>query len=104
MTEDVQSVLYPIVKTDCADLADTIRQFEEALPGWWWSLCSCALTRDASCGPDARVLGMDHAHVQAFDAGFHEAWDGSLAGALGCVMNSARDAVGKLPPDATVMP
>jgi hypothetical protein len=39
--------------TDGNDLAAAIREFETALPGWWWSVGSCSLTRDASCGPRA---------------------------------------------------
>jgi hypothetical protein len=37
--------------TDGNDLFAAIQEFEAALPGWWWSIGSCGLTRDASCGP-----------------------------------------------------
>ena len=57
--------------TDTADLSAAIREFEAALPGWWWSVCVCSVSRDASCapdraGPDAALLDLDQ-----FDAGFH---------------------------------
>ena len=84
---------YKPVRTDADDLAIVIREFEAAFPGWWWSVTHCVLTRDADCGPDARVLGFAHAHVQAFDDGFHEAHDGTLADALRSVMQMATEAV-----------
>lgn len=84
---------YQPSRTDTDDLAVAIKNFEILLPGWWWSVCHCALSRDASCGPDARVLGMAHPHVQMFDEGFHEAHEGTLADALRSVTSMALEAV-----------
>lgn len=80
-------------RTDTVALAAAVDEFEERLPGWWWSVTSCALTHDADCGPDARVLGLEHAHVSAFDNGFHEAHKGSLADALRSVMQQSLKAI-----------
>lgn len=75
--------------TDTADLSKTIMEFETALPGWWWSICVCSRTRDASCGPD--LAGPDYLLLSnaVFDAGFHAAVDGTLAEALRDVMAQA---------------
>lgn len=83
----------PTPTTDTADLARAVNEFEAAFPGWWWSITHCVLTRDADCGPDARVLGMEHWHVQSFDDGFHEAHDGTLPDALRSVMRQAQEAI-----------
>jgi hypothetical protein len=45
--------------TDANDLIAAIQEFEAALPGWWWSIGSCGLTRDASCGPPRAMCGPD---------------------------------------------
>jgi hypothetical protein len=82
--------------TNTADLGAAIREFEHALPGWWWSVCHCQLTRDASCGPDFRVLGMEHPYVQAFDDGFHDDNPGTLSDALRCVLAAAQEGIAKL--------
>ena len=85
------------MSTDTGALADAIRQFEESLPGWWWSVCHCQLSRDASCGPDFRVLGTNHPHVTAFDEGIHDDNPGTLADALLCVMHEALKQISELP-------
>ena len=81
--------------TDTADLAAAIAEFEAALPGWWWSVGHCSLSRDASCGPDFRVVGPDQglAGLVGFTDGFH--WDdraGTLANSLRNVMRQALSA------------
>ena len=78
--------------TDTADLSAAIREFEAALPGWWWSVCVCSVSRDASCapdraGPDAALLDLDQ-----FDAGFHrddKRPNATLANSLREVMRQA---------------
>ena len=78
--------------TDVDDLSAAIREFETALPGWWWSVCACSISRDASCGPD--VHGPD-AHLlsledRTFDKGFHhDDHEGTLANSLREVMRLA---------------
>ena len=54
-----------------ADLQTAIIEFEKALPGWWYSLGICSVSRDASCGPD--ITGPDAAllEIRQFDGGFH---------------------------------
>lgn len=78
--------------SDTESLTAAIQEFEAALPGWWWGVCHCALTRDASCDPDFRVLGVDHLQVLAFDDGFHDDHEGSLADALRSVLSQALEA------------
>lgn len=79
--------------TDTQDLMAAICEFEAALPGWWWSVCVCSLTRDASCGPD--VTGPDRGLLvwREFDEGFHCDDDsGTLASSLRDVMRQALEA------------
>lgn len=83
--------------TNTDDLAAAIREFEALLPGWWWSVCVCSRTRDASCGPD--VAGPDADLIESsatkpedriFDSGFHcDDPDGTLASSLRNVMFQA---------------
>ena len=79
--------------TDTDDLSAAIREFEATLPGWWWSVCVCSLTRDASCGPE--VAGPDAAllNQNLFDNGFHcDDPDGTLASSLRDVMRQGLEA------------
>lgn len=54
------------------DLASAIVEFHLKLPGWWFSVCECNVSCDASCGPTS--AGAD-AHLlyglRTFDDGFH---------------------------------
>ena len=80
-------------RTDIDDLASAIREFEDALPGWWWSVGVCSLTRDASCGPDRSGPDCDLLLIREFDEGFHCDDDaGTLASSLRAVMRDALDA------------
>jgi hypothetical protein len=78
--------------TDTEALALAINDFEAALPGWWWSIGVCSLTRDASCapdiaGPDAYLLKLED---RTFDEGFHcDDPNGTLASSLRNVMAQA---------------
>lgn len=83
--------------TDTNDLAAAIKEFEAALPGWWWSVCVCSLTRDASCGPD--IAGPDYKllQIKEFDQGFHcDDDEGTLATSLRDVMRQALEAKARL--------
>jgi hypothetical protein len=87
------------------DLEATIREFKEKLPSWWYSVCECNFSCDASCAPttesphinlirkDAkgRVLSLD----DPFDSGFHAdlPQPSSLAEALRNVMMQALDEI-----------
>lgn len=89
------SNVFPVVDTD--DLAAAIKEFEAALPGWWFSLGACSVSRHASCGPD--VKGVDAALLadRQFDEGFDcDDADGSLASSLRNVMRQALAARGVL--------
>lgn len=76
--------------TDAAALAIAIAEFETALPGWWWSVGSCSLTRDASCGPDRAGPDAALLAIRLFDDGFHhDDAAGDVAGSLRIVMAAA---------------
>lgn len=84
------------------DLADAIREFKAALPGWWYSVCECQVSCDASCAPTLEsedILRIppgpqDPMNPDPFDGGFHVAFDqpSTLAEALRDVMRQALDA------------
>lgn len=80
------------------DLVKTIKEFEKTLPDWWWSLGTCHVSRDASCGPDsagedAYLLEIqDEIGVFIFDEGFHCDCDGTLSYALRNVIEQALSA------------
>src|SRR3954466_2387719 len=83
-----------------ADLQTAIMEVEKALPGWWYSLGICSVSRDASCGPD--IAGPDATlaqQVRKFDAGFHcddHHPDSTMADALRNVMTQALEAKARL--------
>lgn len=65
------------------ELVAAIRDFETALPGWWFTIGSCSVSRDASCGPDRQGPDAALLRRRLFDDGFHvDLHDGSLADAL----------------------
>ena len=79
--------------TDGNDLIAAIQEFEAALPGWWWSIGSCGLTRDASCGPDCWSGDADPSELKLFDNGFHcDDRNGTVASSLRNVMHQALEA------------
>lgn len=52
-------------------LEESIRRFKADLPGWWYSVCECQVSCDASCAPTSEsehiaLLGTD----PRFDSGF----------------------------------
>lgn len=80
--------------TDIDDLAAAIREFEAALPGFWWTIGQCSVSGDASCGVDRSGEQMhlldDIPPDHPFDTGFHlDLRDGSPADALRGVMRLA---------------
>lgn len=85
---------YPLSeKTNVDDLSCAIKEFETNLPGCWWSIGHCLLTRDASCGPDRQGLDanlLSLADTKQFDEGFHcDDKSGTLASSLRNVMQQA---------------
>lgn len=66
------------------DLPAAIAEFAEALPGWWFSIGFCGVSRHASAAPDYSRIS-DRAVLDAFDEGFHADLcepDSTLADAL----------------------
>ena len=79
---------------DIGDILVAIDEFKAALPGWWFTLGSCSVSRDASCGPDLAYHSREM--LDRFDGGFHcdNAEPGStLADALRGVTRQALDAL-----------
>jgi hypothetical protein len=78
-----------------ADLQTAITEFENALPGWWYTLGICSVSRDASCGPDPEGPDTGLLALRKFDSGFHcddHHPDSTMADALRNVMAQALDA------------
>jgi len=80
------------------DLEATIQAFRVALPGWWFSVCECDVSCDASAAPtrhsgDTALIPQD----ERFNSGFHVdlTQPSTLADALRCVMEDALEAKGK---------
>jgi hypothetical protein len=72
------------------DLANALAEFKEALPGWWWSVGSCRISADASCGPDRGGVDKSLLSSIKFDSGFHvDLRDGTPAEALRAVTQEA---------------
>lgn len=69
------------------ELATAIANFEERLPGWWWSIGSCSVSRDASCGPDRNGPDADLLEDAEFSEGFHHDGAGTVAESLRIVMD-----------------
>jgi hypothetical protein len=79
------------------DLEATIAEFKSKLPGWWYSVCECQVSCDASCAP---TVESPHIHYienprDPFDSGFHAdlPQPSSLAAALRDVMEQALAAI-----------
>lgn len=79
-------------------LEKQIADFKATLPGWWFSVCECQVSCDASCGPTREAAGFDMLLASGddrFNSGFHAdlLQPDSLAGALWCVMFDALVAI-----------
>lgn len=54
------------------NVREAIRLLNTVLPGWWFSVGLCALSGDASIGPDFRAPNApSKAIIDKYDAGFH---------------------------------
>lgn len=74
------------------DLEAAIAEFKAALPGWWYSICECQVSCDASCAPTTETDDIDLIEFNpAFDSGFHAdlRQPATLAEALRDVMGQA---------------
>lgn len=87
-----------------SDLEAAIAEFKAALPGWWYSVCECQVSCDASCAPTVesehinliqRKKGGIEFEEDPFDRGFHAdlRQPSTLAVALRNVMNQALDEI-----------
>ena len=80
-----------------SDLEAAIAEFKAALPGWWYSVCECQVSCDASCAPTSESdhIGLVREAGDQFDAGFHAdlRQPSTLAEALRDVMGQALAAV-----------
>jgi len=81
-------------KTDAGDLSSAITEFEQKLPGFWWSVGQCSVGAHATCAVDGHGVqaflldGIDAGHP--YDSGFHcDTHGGSPAEALRNVMEQA---------------
>lgn len=78
------------------DLEEAIRRFKADLPGWWYSVCECQVSCDASCAPTSESEHIALAERDnEFDAGFHVELPqpSTLAQALYAVREQAIDAI-----------
>lgn len=74
------------------DIERAIHEFKTALPGWWFSVGACSVSRDASCAPDRTGCDAHLLSVRIFDDGFHADLrepDATLADALRYVTREA---------------
>lgn len=82
----------PFGKDGEAHLEMTIQRFRDALPGWWFSVCECDISCDASCAPTGKSADLALIpHDERFNNGFHVdlLQPSTLAEALLYVMNDA---------------
>lgn len=77
------------------DLEAAIAEFKAKLPGWWYSVCECQVSCDASCAPTVESPDIALAeHGNPFDGGFNAdlRQPSTLAEALRDVMLQALEA------------
>lgn len=56
---------------DPVRLAQAISRFQKKLPGWWFTVGVCSVSRDVSCGPEINGPDTDLLQLRKFDNGFH---------------------------------
>jgi len=77
------------------DLEAAIIEFKTALPGWWYSVCECQVSCDASCAPTTETADIGLVETDmVFDGGFHAdlRQPSTMAEALRDVMRQALEA------------
>lgn len=78
------------------DLEAAIIEFKTKLPGWWYSVCECQVSCDASCAPTSESPDIERIKESGdqWDAGFHVdlPQPSTLAEALRDVMRQALEA------------
>lgn len=81
------------------DLEAAISRFKRDLPGWWFSVCECQVSCDASCAP---TVESEHSALMEqddrFNSGFHAdlKQPSTLAHALHAVRTEALEAITRL--------
>src|SRR3546814_15729763 len=78
-----------------SDVCSSDLDFKAALPGWWFSVCECQVSCDASCAPtrespDIALIEHDERFDLGFDADLPQ--PSTLAQALRSVMADAIEA------------
>ncbi|QQN73968.1 hypothetical protein [Croceicoccus sp. YJ47] len=73
-------------------LEEMIAKFKATLPGWWFRVCECQVSADASCAPTSEsehiaLLGTDERFDSGFDADLPQ--PATMAEALECYRKSA---------------
>lgn len=87
-----------------SELEATIAEFKAKLPGWWYSVCECQVSCDASCAPTSESPHIDLIDTDfqgsgpsedPFDSGFHAdlRQPSTLAQALREVMEMALEEI-----------
>lgn len=83
------------VNAPATGLEEAIARFKADLPGWWFSVCECQVSCDASCAPtsetmDIGIVGLPGSDDR-FNSGFHADLDqpSTLADALDVVRRDA---------------
>lgn len=80
-------------------LEAAIARFKRDLPGWWYRVCECQVSADASCGPtrESEHIGLIPKD-KSFDDGFHADLDmpSTMANALDNVREKALAAIERL--------
>lgn len=80
-------------KAPAEGLEAAIAEFKETLPGWWFSICECQVSCDATCAPTTASpdIALVHSEDARFDSGFRVDLPppSTLADALRAVMRVA---------------
>lgn len=73
LTYERTGITSPNWKTEPAtNLEQEIANFKRDLPGWWYSICECERTCDASCAPTRESFDIALVEVdERFNEGFH---------------------------------
>ena len=87
-----------VPQQDVTELAAAIAEFQVRLPGWWWSVGACSVSRDASCGPDLNGPDAHLLETPPFHEPFHcDDREGTAAESLRFIMEEALRAKASLP-------
>jgi len=92
-------VTQPWHTSPAANLERAIADFKSALPGWWFSVCECQVSCDASCAPTRESPHIDLIPLDdRFNDGFHADLEqpATLADALRTVMAEALAAIAQV--------